>query len=223
MVSQKVLKSLKYYQGTGYGKINELLRGENLNDSFMGRYSRDELVQHVKNIDSAMRNNGKLSGHTLYRGIAGQLIPKSQENSGVIVSTGYSSCTTDFSIAKSSFTDARKCCVLVFKIPPNIDYYGYTYEKTKAKALREHEVLLQRNIQFVDITETGTRNVYTCVLKKYTHPTITNKEEKQIQEMRDQFSKRQKTKTLEELIAEYMAEGEDEESATFLAEDDLGL
>ncbi len=223
MVGQKVLKSLKYYQGTAYGKINELLRSENLNDSFM-EYSRDELVQHVKNIDSAMRNDGKLSGHTLYRGIAGSLIPKSVEsNSGVIVSTGYSSCSTDFSVAKQSFTDARKCCVLVFKIPSNIDYYGYTYEKTKAKALREHEVLLQRNIQFVDITETGTRNVYTCVLKKYTHPTITNKEEKQLQEMRDQFSKRQKTKTLEDLIAEYMAEGEDEESATFLAEDDLGL
>ncbi len=67
MVSQKVLKSLNYYQRTGYGKINELLRGENLNDSFMQKYSRDELVQHVKNIDSAMRNDGKISGQTLYR------------------------------------------------------------------------------------------------------------------------------------------------------------
>ena len=90
--------------------------------------------------------------------------------------------------------------------------------------MREDEVLLERNIQFIDIAETPTRNVYSCVVKRYNHPSISKKEEKQLQDIREQFSKRQKEKTLEELVAEYMKfNGVDEEDARFMAEAELGM
>ena len=224
MVSEKVLKSLRYYQGAGYGKINHMLREENLDESFMRRYSHDETVQHIRNIDSAMINDGKLNGRMIYRGIPTQRIPRAAETSRIIVATAYSSCTTNFSVAKNSFTNPGGCCILAFKIPSNIGYHKFTYENIRTKTMREDEVLLERNIQFIDIAETPTRNVYSCVVKRYNHPSISKKEEKQLQDIREQFSKRQKEKTLEELVAEYMKfNGVDEEDARFMAEAELGM
>jgi len=50
-------KSLKYYQGIGYGKINSFLRDPDFKESLLETNKDDEIVNHIHNIDSKLEYN----------------------------------------------------------------------------------------------------------------------------------------------------------------------
>ena len=157
-------QSLKFYQGTGYGVINNFLRDPDFKESVL-RYSKtDSTVAHINNIDESMSYNN-LGETYYYRGIPGAFIPQSiQSSSSIIVNTSFTSTTSDQKNARS-FVDEGGCCVLVFKIPDNLKTYIYTY-KGKYK---ESEILVQRNTQF-KIKQKISRNIYLADLYKYDPP-----------------------------------------------------
>jgi hypothetical protein len=136
-------KSLKYYQGVGYGKINSFLRDPSFKEQLLVEHDNDSTVQHINSIDNRMKNND-LSDIRFFRGIQGSFIPRSIESSsGVIVNTAYTSTTSDEKVIEA-YTDAGGCCVLVFVIPKGLKTYVYNYQGRYSEA----EVLVQRNTQF---------------------------------------------------------------------------
>lgn len=176
------MNSFKYYQGTGYGKINNFLR-EMSNESVINNNKDDPIVEHILNIDRGMKYN-KLNNMLMFRGINSSLIKNLPSN--VLVNKAYSSATPDFNIA-SNFTD--DCCILSFIIPDDIKTYIYDYKNITSKNLKEQEVLLQRNTQFVNITQDKYNpNLYNAVLTKYKPPNV-SQQMKEYNRVREQYMK----------------------------------
>lgn len=159
-------ESLKYYQSLGYGKINSFLRDPDFKQSLLETNSDDEIVNHINNIDSKLKYN--YLPDIYFRGISGSFIPQAvQSSSGIIVNTAFTSTTSNEKVAQS-FVDNNGCCILIFKIPPNLKTYKYSYS-----GYSEDEILVERNTQFKIIKE-GKKNYYFAELCKYIPPKKTN-------------------------------------------------
>lgn len=157
-------KSLKFYQGTGYGEINTFLRDPDFNESVLTKHKDDPIVAHINNIDRSMDTN-KFGKTKFFRGIAGSFIPQAvNASSGIIVNTSFTSTTSDEKVAKS-YVDDVGCCILVFEIPDDLKTFVYKYKGNYS----ESEVLVQRNTQFKIVKKLG-KNIYYAELFSYTPP-----------------------------------------------------
>lgn len=160
-------KSLKFYQGTGYGEINTFLRDPDFDESILSKHVGDPIVSHINNLDKGMGYN-KLGKTKFFRGIPGSFIPLAVDaSSGIIVNTSFTSTTSDEKIAQS-FVDNGGCCILVFEIPDDLMTFVYKYKG----AYSESEVLIQRNTQFKIIKKVG-KNTYYAQLFSYQPKKVT--------------------------------------------------
>ncbi len=202
--------SLLAYKGIGYGAINELLREESIpidRSKMTEEMLRHPEIQHVINIDSMMGNNHSLRGTPFFRGVHGlDMFIKEQ---GTLINKAYSSCSTDIEEALKFTGD--ECCIVTFLIPDEVKFYNY---QTLGINDTEREVLIQRNTQLdhfrLSLAHKG-RRVYSCVLKLYAVPIISDSDKKK------QF-------VLEQMLAEARAKSiasvdDDEEFERMLAED----
>jgi hypothetical protein len=168
-MDNQIEKSLAFYKGTGYGVINAKLRENYIYDEDIGKkeFKSDKILNDIANIDAAIKRSGKSnSGTKVYRGLSHFVFQDQNE----FIEKGYSSTTTDIDIATKSYTDG-KCCVLFFEIPNNVN--SYTYQE---KSYKESEILIQRNIQYLNIQEFGEVygvNIFTCNIKPYSLPSKT--------------------------------------------------
>jgi hypothetical protein len=123
------------------------------------------------------------SGKKVYRGIKPFVI----END--FIERGFSSTTTNIDIAAKNYTDGE-CCVLYFEIPNNVNSYKYP-----EKGYKEEEILIQRNIQYLNISEMGSYSgvkIFTCTIKPYQLPSKSEvkKFEKSLEELRKEMMKK---------------------------------
>jgi hypothetical protein len=140
--------SLTEYRGSGYGKINKLLResmvptGAEL--SALVKASKKTLeydtLRHIQNIDSSMKPN-TFSKQILYRGMSGI---SGKYPGDTITHTNFVS-TSIFKESAEKFIDT--CCILYFYLPESIKVHVYK-DKKGAKNI-EGEILIERNIQFI--------------------------------------------------------------------------
>lgn len=165
------MKSLKFYQGTGYGVINKTLRDHNITDDFIKEnFKKDEIINHIHNINNEILKSGKQEKITLYRGFS--FIDFDTYTS--LIEKGFSSCTTNINVATKNYTN-NGCCVLVFTLASDIDAYVFEYEGK----YKEDEYLLRRNIEFFNISFLKKYNgvkIYTCNIRPYKLPTLKQNE-----------------------------------------------
>jgi hypothetical protein len=167
----EINKSFKFYQGTGYGPINQFLREPDFKESLLRieNIKHKPEIEHIINMDKGLTYN-VFGERYFYRGMANGFIPASIiMSSGVIINKGFTSCTKREDVTKS-YTDEEGCCMLKFIIPDNIKSYVYEYEGK----YNEAEVLLQRNTQFTIVSKY--HPVYYAVLSLYTPPDNITKE-----------------------------------------------
>ena len=169
-MNEEEIKSLTFYQGNGYMKINKFLRDYQ---------DKDKIVDHIKRIDHSLSN--KHEGKTVYRGVPNLvlLLNKTLEAGfdHTFIDHGYSSTTTN--LCKTyNFLNNDTCCVLSFSIPKGVKGFSFTEdEKTDFMEMKEDEILLERNLQYF-LTEPVLLNgmkVYPCIVKKYI-PNVTDKD-----------------------------------------------
>jgi len=176
------MNSLKFYQGTGYGKINKFLR-ELPDEKIISNNRDDPIVKHIINIDKELKNN-KLNNMLMFRGINSALIKNLPSN--VLVNKAYSSSTPDINVA-TQFAD--ECCILSFTIPNDIKTHIYDYKNITSKNLKEQEILIERNTQFVNITQDKYNpNLYNAILTKYKPPNV-NKQMEEYNRAREEYMK----------------------------------
>jgi len=153
---------INYYQSLGYGKINSFLRDPDFKESLLETNSDDEIVNHINNIDSKLKYN--YLPDIYFRGISGSFIPQAvQSSSGIIVNTAFTSTTSNEKVVQS-FVDNNGCCILVFKIPPNLKTHKYSYS-----GYSEDEILVERNTQF-KIIEKGKKIITSLNYINIYHP-----------------------------------------------------
>ena len=160
--------SIKFYQGTGYGEINDFLR-QIMDERTIEDNHSFPIVKHIKNIDKIMNNNN-LNNVIVYRGInIGLLLNLKNIGSNVLVNKGYTSSSLD--IGKSKMF-AYENCILRFVIPNKLKTYIYKYKKNVSENLNEKEILIQRNTQFVinNMDDIKPNKIYDAVLSNYTPP-----------------------------------------------------
>lgn len=160
--------SIKFYQGTGYGEINDFLR-QVMDERIIEDNTSDPTVKHIKNIDRIMKNNN-LKNVIVYRGIKMSLLLNLKNmSSNVLVNKGYTSSSLDIEKSKM-FTDEN--CILRFIIPNNLKTHIYEYKKNISENLNEKEILIQRNTQFVinDMEDIKENKIYDAVLSNYIPP-----------------------------------------------------
>jgi hypothetical protein len=157
------MKSLTYYKGTGYGQINKVLRENDIPLVINSKMAeQDSTLEHISNIDKLLNQSG-FKG-ILYRAIQGN----------TIIEKAYSSTTPDLDVARQ-FTDYDKCCVVSFKLPNDIKYHYFEHKI-------EPELLLQRSLQYYNITEhPHIRHLYTANVRKYEPPKV---DQKSVEKMR---------------------------------------
>ena len=162
------MNSLKYYRGTGYGKINKLLRentiptGKSLENLIKSAKESSEYdtLNHINSIDQILAKNSRYDGKILYRGIRGV----SNANVGdVITHRNFLSTSLFLESAKKFQDDEIKCCIIYFKLPANFKLFKYT-DKDSAKNV-EGEILIERNTQFIIKEIIGKK--YFAELRKY--------------------------------------------------------
>ena len=160
--------SIKFYQGKGYGEINDFLR-QVMDERTIEDNPSDPIVKHIKNIDKEMKNNN-LKNVIVYRGINMSLLLNLKNmGSNVLVNKGYTSSSLDIEKSKM-FTDEN--CILRFIIPNNLKTYIYEYKKNISENLNEKEILIQRNTQFVinNMEDIKENKIYDAVLSNYIPP-----------------------------------------------------
>lgn len=160
--------SIKFYQGKGYGEINDFLR-QVMDERTIENNPSDPIVKHIKNIDKAMKNNN-LKNVIVYRGINMSLLVNLKNmGSNVLVNKGYTSSSLDIEKSKM-FTDEN--CILRFIIPNNLKTHIYEYKKNISENLNEKEILIQRNTQFVinNMEDIKENKIYDAVLSNYIPP-----------------------------------------------------
>ena len=163
------IKSLSFYQGNGYLKINKFFR------DFQ---DLDKIIKHTKRIDNVLTT--KHVGKTVYRGISNlsALLDITSEAGfdHTFIDHGYSSTSTDFCKAVR-FTE-NSCCVLSFSIPEGIKGFHFSEdENNDFMKMKEDEILLERNLQYF-LSEPVLINgikVYPCIVKKYI-PNVSDKD-----------------------------------------------
>jgi hypothetical protein len=218
-------KSLQHYKELGYGEINGILRKYLLPDTIPELTLMDiknkniiPYVKHITNIDSELKSNIDVPFNTnsyfsknetrlptstiLYRGLNNL---RGFINEGILVSKAFSSCTTSIDVTKS-FIDTTEesndyCCILSFALPQNIKYYVYQDDNKKN---REHEILLERNIQCTHLTKVanyGKYQHYTCIVTKYVPPVITM-EAKRIQDTINDRNNMNRNQLMAEMMAD---------------------
>lgn len=160
--------SMEFYQGTGYGEINDFLR-QVMDERTIEDNPSDPTVTHIKNIDKMMKNNN-LKNVIVYRGINKSLLLNLKNTgSNVLVNKGYTSSSLDIEKSKM-FADEN--CILRFVIPHNLKTHIYEYNKNISENLNEKEILIERNTQFVinGMDDIKPNKVYDAVLCNYTPP-----------------------------------------------------
>jgi len=160
--------SIKFYQGKGYGEINDFLR-QVMDERTIENNPSDPIVKHIKNIDKVMKNNN-LKNVIVYRGINMSLLLNLKNmGSNVLVNKGYTSSSLDIEKSKM-FTDEN--CILRFIIPNNLKTHIYEYKKNISENLNEKEILIQRNTQFVinNMEDIKENKIYDAVLSNYIPP-----------------------------------------------------
>lgn len=161
-------KSLSEYRGSGYGKINKLLRSNTIPTGAgltnLLKESKKTLeydtLKHIQNIDNAMKSHN-YSKLILYRGITGI---EGKYPGDTITHTNYLS-TSLFRESAAKFMD--KCCIVYFYLPSTMKIHEYK-DKQTAKNV-EGEILVERNTQF--IIKEVIDNTYFAELVHYTPPT----------------------------------------------------
>ena len=183
------MDALEYYQGLGYGKINKLLRDTSFDISqcdskHIGDDEIKKTCQHIKKIDQNLISKD-LSNKFFYRGIPGNLIPSLADSGRPLVNLGYVSSSTNYNTVKESYTNEDKCCIIMFTPDSEIKNYTYNYDNIRPDSkLIEHEVLFQRNTQFIFQGKHDTLpNVYTALLQPYNPVKLTNEIKKRIENM----------------------------------------
>ena len=142
-----------------YSSINTFLRIAT--DDYIRNNPNDEIVKMVNEIDRYMIHNNT-ENTIYYRGIATD-INDINNNGGVIVNKAYTSCSNSIDEAKKYMDDSEKgCCVIVFKIPPDIKTHIFENQQ-------EGEVLIERNTQFVIDINNSRPPLYNAVLSKWTY------------------------------------------------------
>ena len=155
----EINNSLSFYRGTGHVYINNYLR-----KNVLYHVPKETLDKHITNIDHEI-NSDKVNifdyvvdGTLLFRGVnvssINDLLYKN--NNMIIIDKAYSS--TSLSINTSLAFSGKNCCIFVFKLPEDINYYkckpGLTLE------FNEEEVLLQRGICYYDIRLLENKHTY---------------------------------------------------------------
>jgi hypothetical protein len=188
-MNSSIKNSLAHYKSTGYGEINNFLREVYVYDEDVID-SKDRILKDIGNIDTAIKFSGKEnSGKKVYRGIKPFVI----ENLDFI-ERGFSSTTTNIEIAAKNYTDGQ-CCILYFEIPNTVNSYKYP-----EKGYKEEEILIQRNLQYLNISEVGNYQgvtIFTCTIKPYQLPT--KSEVKKFEKSLDELRKEMMKKMMEEL------------------------
>ena len=165
---QGTKESLLFYKATGYGEINDILRQGSIptdTSKMSTDQLRDQTVMHIINIDQAITKGASKPQPTklFYRGVHG--LDYFIETQGILVNKAYSSCSSD--INQSFKFSGDECCIIVFTIPNDINYFEY---KSLGINDYEQEILIQRNTQFVEFKPiTSSYNgvqIYNCVLKR---------------------------------------------------------
>jgi hypothetical protein len=174
--------SIEFYQGTGYGVINNTLRDNNVTHKVLLDYKEDEpVLQHIWNIDNSLRVVKSLIGRTLYRGIPRNIID-TFSNGNIFIDKGYSSCSVSPEVARQ-FTDGE-CCIFMFILPNDIPVYKLEYKGNYT----EEEILLCRNIEWT-IREMRD-NVYLCTIKPYKLRDMSQTDKKAMEAMRQELFNR---------------------------------
>jgi len=169
-----------------YGPVNQLLRKEYITSKTLSpdNIKEMEILKDIHNIDKGIRTKGTNDEIVLYRGITPNAI---SFTSNSFKEQGFSSTSKEIDVPANNFTDQDyNCCVLKFIKPKSI--YGYDYSN-KGKNDSENEVLLERNIEYINIKHVGfvsvdhNRKVFTCSIQKFELPNTTeikrfNREEK---------------------------------------------
>lgn len=123
------------------------------------------IVKHIINIDKMMKNNN-LKNTVVFRGVNGIDLNRFP----VLVNKAFTSTSTNKIIANQFSGD--DCCIIRFTIPDNIKTILFEYNKNTSAALKEDEILIERNTQFVDIKPSPIPKVFDAILKKYSPPNV---------------------------------------------------
>ena len=171
------IRSLNDYKNQLYGEINNTLRKNYITSKTLSNDNMEEMpiLKHIDNIDKGIKRQGSKKEIVLYRGITPNAI---SFVSNSFKERGFSSTSKGESVPANNFTD-NNCCVLKFIKPESI--YGYHYSGNNGKKDIEEEVLLERNIEYINIKEVGfiigdnNRQIklFTCNIQKFELPTQT--------------------------------------------------
>jgi hypothetical protein len=166
------------YTGTGHGYINKLLRNYDIRQSEtlpryiktgFGKVETALLLHHIRNLDELINQSGPHPGYTVFRGLPANHI-SFDDDVGTCVDKGFVSTSIESDIA-ANFTE-DDCCILAFTLPPTI-----SARKVDTESSFEFEIILQRNLEFFNIrfekTNEDGLKLYTCGVRPYTPPTIT--------------------------------------------------
>jgi len=160
---------MNLYQRSSY-RINNALR----TNLYINDIPDKQVIKDIYEMDNIIKNFPVDDKIVLYRGNPKikTLVQKKDATSSIFVDTAFSSFTTDYNIAKTSFTKDW-CCILAIVITKesNIHYY-------KLQNSPEKEVLLERNLQFIigDRMKNQDIECYKCIVKKYDVPIISENE-----------------------------------------------
>jgi hypothetical protein len=175
-------------------------------------------VKFAKSLDSKINDTGGFENTYLYRGISDDTIPEVIKfSSGVLVNKAYTSTTKLLDVAKKYVSD-KGCCILMFTIPSNIKYAELPDQDW------EHEVLLERNTQFVIDIEASNHPIYIATLSKWEPPKPIEDVKTFVKSvadiLREKCQELGKDKFYELRKAEYLKDHELDD-AEFLAESDV--
>jgi hypothetical protein len=146
------------YKLNDYMNINATLRGE--------RRMTDKVKRQIADIDATIIHKGK-SDVTLYRGVS---VPIGNRTS--FIERAYSSATRQCSVADTFIDKKTRCCVLRITVPSSIKRYEYEHTKESEEKENEDEIVLERDLEYYDIKDTGRRcgegssKIYECKVRK---------------------------------------------------------
>src|SRR5579872_3008655 len=157
------IKSVLRYNKSFDGYINSILRTETVpmdRDKLSENLRQLNIFKDIYTIDSLMKYDPDLNGKLLYRGFDSIDLENILSETGVIVNKSFSSSSPNLEIAwKFTSQFKRKCCVIVFSVPPEIksididdiisSSIGVITPSEFDGIHFEHEILIQRNTQFV--------------------------------------------------------------------------